>query len=207
MLSSLNGYAQQCAAPEFVYTPGAGVVQDADAPIEAQADSVLSEDGLVTLEGNTSITWQGRTITAENATYNPETGEVGVNGDLRFESEGVRLRSASASIDIDNDQFQTGKATYEIDLNGNRATGEAESMQRMDDGSFLMNGATYSSCPALDNSWFIKANRIALYPDDGIGIAKKIVLRFKGVPILGLPAFSFPISPDEGYNCKQNFVI
>jgi len=107
------------------------------------------------------------------------------------------LNSSSAEIDIDDNQFQTGKTTYEIDLNGNRASGQAESMQRMDDGSFVMRGATYSSCPALDNSWFIKANRIALFPDDGIGIARNIVLRFKGVPILGLPVFSFPISPDR----------
>ncbi len=173
------------------------MVQDPDAPVEALADSVLSEDGLISLEGNTSITWQGRTITAENATYNPDTGDVEVNGDLRFEAEGIRLQSSRADIDIDNDQFKTGSATYEIDLNGNRATGEAASMERLDDGSFLMRGATYSSCPALDNSWFIKANRIALYPDDGIGVARNIVLRFKGVPLLGLPVFSFPISPDR----------
>jgi len=199
---SFSGYAQQCPAPTFVYSPGAAVVQtpvvqDPDAPVEARADSVISEDGLVTLQGNTSITWQGRTIIAENATYNPDTGEVDVNGDLSFEADGVRLESSSAEIDIDNNQFRAGKTTYEIDLNGNRATGEAESLQRKDDGSFVLRGATYSSCPALDNSWFIKANRIALFPDDGIGIARNIVLRFKGVPILGLPVFSFPISPDR----------
>lgn len=173
------------------------MVQDPNAPVEALADSVISEDGLITLEGNTSISWQGRTITAENATYDPQTGDVDINGELRFETEGIRLESSSAEIDIDNNRFQTGRATYEIDVNGNRATGEAESMQRRDDGSFIMNGATYSSCPAIDNSWFIKANRIALYPNDGIGIANNIVLRFKGVPILGLPVFSFPISPDR----------
>jgi len=75
LLTSLSGYAQQCPAPAFVYTPGHAVVQqDPDAPVEAQADQVTAEDGLVTLEGNTSISWQGRTIIAENATYNPETG-------------------------------------------------------------------------------------------------------------------------------------
>lgn len=197
LLTALSGHAQQCAAPLFVYTPGAGVLQDPSAPVEALADNVISEDGLITLEGNTSISWQGRTITAENATYDPETGDVEINGDLRFEAEGVRVQSNQADIDIDNTRFSTGSAEYEIDLNGSRATGKAQSMERMEDGSFLMRGATYSSCPALDNSWFIKANRIALYPDDGIGVARNIVLRFKGVPILGLPVFSFPISPDR----------
>ena len=187
-----------CPAPTFVYTPGSAVVRPADAPdapVEALADSVVSENGVVSLDGNTSITYQGRTISSENARYNPETGEVAIDGSLKFESEGVQLESKNAQIDLDNNEFKTGESIYELDVNGRHASGRATSMQRNTDGSFILEGATYSSCPKLDNSWFIKANRIELYPDDGIGIAKNIVLRFKGVPILAFPAFSFPISP------------
>ena len=193
-----SGFAEQCPSPTFVYTPGAAVVQRipiADAPVEALADSVLSEDGIVTLEGNTSITYQGRTISAENALYNPETGEVIIDGELSFESDGVRLESNDAEIELGNSQFKTGESVYEIDLNGRRITGRASSMERRDDGSFVLRNATYSSCPKFDNSWFLKANRIELYPNDGLGIAKNIVLRFKGVPILAFPVFTFPISP------------
>ncbi len=197
LLVSAQGFAQQCPAPTFVYTPGTAVVQGTDAPVEALADSVLSEDGVVSLDGNTSITYQGRTITAENATYNPDTGEVAIDGQLSFEAEGIQLESSNAEIDLDSNRFKTGESVYEMNINGKRATGRANAMERLEDGSFVMEGATYSTCPRLDNSWFIKANRIELYPDDGLGIAKKIVLRFKGVPFLAVPAFSFPISPDR----------
>jgi len=173
------------------------VVQDEDAPVEALADSVVSENGVVLLDGNTTINYQGRQITAENATYNPDTGGVTIGGNLVFESEGIRLESSDAEFDMDDNRFRTGESAYEMDVNGRRATGVARAMERLEDGSFLMQDATYSSCPKLDNSWFVKANRIELYPDDGLGIAKNIVLRFKGVPFLALPVFSFPIGPDR----------
>jgi len=147
--------------------------------------------------GNTTIDWQGRRISAENARYNPDSGEVDIEGKLSFEAQGIQLESENAAIDLDDNLFRTGQSTYEFDINGKRATGRAKSMERTAEGNFLMQDATYSSCPKLDNSWFIKANRIELYPDDGLGIAKNIVLRFKGVPVLAVPAFSFPISPDR----------
>lgn len=206
LLIATSGYAQQCPTPAFVYKPGAAVIQRIDPangpitanapnePVEALADSLISENGVVALDGNTSITYQGRTISSENATYNPETGEVLIDGALTFDSEGVQLQSNGAQIDLDNNRLKTGESVYEFDLNGRHATGRAGSMERREDGSFIMKDATYTSCPKLDNSWFIKANRIELYPNDGIGIAKSIVLRFKGVPLLYFPAFSFPIS-------------
>lgn len=206
MLAATRGHAQQCPAPTFVYEPGGAVVQSSttaaansagSTSVEALADSVISERGVVSLDGNTSITYQGRTITAQNAQYNTDTGEVSIEGELSFAADGIALQSENASFDLDNDRFKTGRSVYEMDLNGKRATGEANAMERMEDGSFLMSDATYSTCPKLDNSWFVKADRIQLYPDDGIGIAKKIVLRFKGVPLLAVPAFSFPISPDR----------
>ena len=203
LLIASSAYAQQCPSPTFVYSPGNAVLLPVDGlvveddEVEALADSVLSEDGVVSLDGNTSITYQGRTISAENAIYNPNTGEVSIDGALSIEAEGIDLESTGAEIDISNNQFKTGESVYEIDLNGRRATGRADSIERTENGVFILRGATYSSCPAVDNSWFIKANRIALYPNDGIGIARNIVLRFKGVPIFAFPIFSFPISPDR----------
>jgi len=206
LLTATSGYAQQCPTPEFIYQPGAAVIEridptgepiaadGADEPVEALADNVVSEKGVVTLDGNTSITYQGRTISSENATYNPETGEVFIDGDLTFDSEGVQLQSNGAQIDLNSSGIKTGESVYEFGVNDRYATGRARSLERQEDGDFIMKDATYTSCPKLDNSWFIKANRIELYPDDGIGLAKNIVLRFKGVPILYFPAFSFPIS-------------
>ncbi len=163
--------------------------------IQAEADKVISEDGVVSLEGNTTIALGDRILNAENAKYLPESGEVLIEGEVTFRSLGVKLDSQDAKIDMDDNLFSTGPSTYEIDLNGNRATGGASKMEKNDKGEYALEDATYSTCPAGDKSWFIEANDIRLYPDEGIGTAKNIKLNFKGVPLLAIPRFSFPISP------------
>ncbi len=190
---SNGALGSQCPAPRFVYEPGT-FESNPDDPIVAEADSLLSEDGQVTLRGNTSIRFQGRELAAENARYNAATGEIAVDGDLSFTGEGIQLKSNEAFIDIDDDVFRTGESEYELDLNGKRATGTADAMEQLANGNFLMQGATYSTCPPGDVSWFVRADSIKLDPEEGIGVAKDLRLVFKGVPLLALPAFSFPIS-------------
>lgn len=185
----------ECPAPAFIYEPGNAVVVDPNEEVLAEADRVISEDGVVSLDGNTTITYQNRVLSAENAQYNPATGEVSINGELSFIADGIRMESNNAVIDMDDNLFSTDNSVYEFDVNGKRATGTAERMARNEQGHFSLNGATYSSCPPGDKSWYIRAKELNLYPDDGIGTAKNLSLIFKGVPLLAVPRFSFPISP------------
>jgi len=178
-----------------VYEPGNAVISDPDAQVSAEADKLIGEDGIYTLNGNTTITHQNRVLTAEDAQYNAVTGEVSVEGELSFEADGVRVQSKNAQIDMDDGLFSTEQAIYEFDINGKRATGAAKRMERNELGEFRLNGATYSSCPPGDKSWFLRAKELNLYPDEGIGTAKNLSLIFKGVPLLVVPRFSFPISP------------
>jgi LPS-assembly protein len=187
--------AEQCPVPAFTYQPGSAILSDPDAPVVAEADHVVSEDGTVSLDGNTTISFQGRELSAENAQYKPDTGEVIIDGQLTFRAEGISLDSENARFDMDDDLFSTGMSRYELNINGKRATGDADHMERDAEGNFKLDGATYSTCPPGDKSWFIRASRIQLFPGDGIGTARSISLNFKGVPLLYIPAFSFPISP------------
>ncbi|WP_157735905.1 LPS-assembly protein LptD [Granulosicoccus antarcticus] len=185
--------AAQCPVSRFVYEPGAFAKVPGE-QIEAEADRITSQDGTVSLEGNTTVRYQGRELAAENASYNPTTGKVSVTGDLKFLGEGFQLESSDAVIDMDDDLFRTGQSEYELDLNGKRATGTAETMERNADGHFIMEAATYSTCPPGDLSWFVRADRIDLDTEEGVGTARDLRLVFKGVPLLALPVFSFPIS-------------
>lgn len=184
-----------CPASEFKYTPGDAFAFDPDAPIEATANNVTTKDGVVTLDGETVINYQNRRLLAENALYNRNTGIVEIAGDLVYESDGVHLRSSDATFDIENNTFSTGDSSYEMDLGNRRANGEAAGMARVDTGEFRLENATYSACPPGDKSWFIRAESIELDRNEGIGTANKITLNFKGVPLLAVPTFSFPISP------------
>ncbi len=119
---------------------------------------------------------------------------MAIDGQLEFRGRGIALDSNDARFDLDDELFDTGRSDYELDLNGKRATGSANRMSRNAAGEFRLDGATYSTCPPGDESWKILARTITLYPDRGFGHARDIRLRFKGVPIFAIPAFSFPIS-------------
>lgn len=193
LLFSTGVQSAQCPVSRFTYEPGRFDTRPGES-IVAQADSLFSDENGISLSGNTTIRFAGRELAAENAQYDPATGEVSVNGKMSFLGEGIRLQSTNAFIDIDDDLFRTGQSDYELDLNGKRASGTASSMARQADGHFVMEGATYSTCPPGDLSWFVKADSIDLDTEDGIGTARDLRLVFKGVPLLALPAFSFPIS-------------
>ena len=81
-------YGSQCPAPRFVYEPDQFL--QTDEPLIAEADRVVSEDGVVVLEGNTTLEYQGRVVSADNAEYNTETGEVAINGCLLYTSPSPR---------------------------------------------------------------------------------------------------------------------
>ena len=182
-----------CPAPAFVYTPETFASQPG-APVTAEADSIESDNGVFKLEGNTIIEYLGRKMTTQNALYDQNTGELSVEGSLEFIGQGIALESNNAFIDIDDDLFSAGESDYELDINGNRAAGSAESMQGLPNGDFTLEQATYSTCPPGDRSWFVQAESLKLYPSEGIGTAKSLRLVFKGVTLLALPRFSFPIS-------------
>lgn len=183
------------AQPDFEYQGGQGFEFDPSLPVEATAESVISKDGVVTLTGDTRIAFQNRTLIAENAIYNRETGEVEIDGEMSYESDGIRLSSRNAQFGLSSSTFQTGESEYEINLGDKRANGDAAMMSRNEAGIFRLSEATYSTCPPGDKSWFIKAEDIFLDTEEGIGTANKITLNFKGVPIFAVPTFSFPIGP------------
>ena len=185
--------ASLCPVPSYVYDADK-FVSTPGAPVTAEADSVQSNDGVVMLEGNTVIEYLGRKLTAQNALYNQTTGELSVEGALNFTGQGFQLESNDAFIDLDDDKFSTGQSDYQLDINGKRASGSAEVMQGEPNGDFTLEEATYSTCPPGDKSWYVKADSLKLYPSEGIGTARNLRLVFKGVPILALPYFSFPIS-------------
>lgn len=61
----------------------------------------------------------------------------------------------------------------------------------------VVSGATYTSCPrdgSGDPAWLLSADRVRMDFANNEGIAEGAVLRFYGVPILGAPVLSFPLT-------------
>ena len=67
--------------------------------------------------------------------------------------------------------------------------------------------ATYSTCDFSDRDWEVKANRVTLDRDEGVGYGRNVVARFKGVPIFYTPWLSFPLNDERktGFFSNQFF--
>lgn len=195
-----SAIAQTCpiVAPDrpFALT-GATDTADANADeipaVIASAEQILSDDNIVSLLGGAELAYLDKRIAADNVQYNTDTGEVTIDGDLTLAGEGIELSSNAANFDLDDDRFAVGETRYRVNVDGTRATGDARGMRGDPNGVFVLEGATYSTCPPEKLDWYIRADRLSLDTESGVGIAHGLGFRFKGVPVFGLPVFSFPI--------------
>jgi LPS-assembly protein len=168
---------------------GDRVILSADS---AESDPTQPEN--IRLNGTIEILHKGGAIQAENALYNANTNRASVDGDMTYESAGLRIHSADAEIDIADGTFRLGESGYEVTSGDVLSQGRAGEIRRDSDGALKLNSASYSSCPPGDNGWRLTASQIKLDGDEGVGTARDVTLRFKNVPLLYTPIFSFPIS-------------
>ncbi|OED43652.1 hypothetical protein AB833_03360 [Chromatiales bacterium (ex Bugula neritina AB1)] len=146
------------------------------------------------LNGMISIRHRDGGIKAENATYDPVTDIARVDGVMSYEAAGLTVESADANVNIKDGTFRLGDSGYKVQNGSVISQGRAGSISRDAKGNLRLSRASYSSCPPGDNGWGLKAKNIKLDLDAGVGTARGVSLRFKDVPILYAPAFSFPIS-------------
>ena len=81
----------------------------------------------------------------------------------------------------------------------NDAYGEADRVDFIDDKRAIIRNATYTTCqrrpgPSWMPDWILRATSIRIDEEEEVGQAEGAVLSFKGLPILPVPALSFPLS-------------
>gem|GEM_PF-4341153 len=185
----LSGLSQQISTSTTSQLPPDTVVLSADS-----ANSDPNDPEQILLNGEISIESQDARISAENARFDQRTKEAIVDGRVQFETDGLTVNGEDASLDLENNTFQLGSSGFIVENGVTVSRGEAQGISREEDGKLRLDSSSYTSCPAGDNGWLIKADNIKLDQKDGVGTARNITLRFKGIPIFYAPVFSFPIS-------------
>ena len=77
------------------------------------------------------------------------------------------------------------------------ARGAAETMNLTPEGILDLKNVTFTTCPANDESWNLKAKDITLDTRAKIGEARDTKIDFMGVPIMYLPYVSFPLGDER----------
>jgi LPS-assembly protein len=96
--------------------------------------------------------------------------------------------SATGGADFKDAQFQMLQRS---------ARGAAQTMNLTPEGILNLKDVTFTTCPANDESWKLKATDITLDTRAKVGEAHDAKVNFMGVPILYLPYVSFPLGDER----------
>ncbi len=168
--------------------PNDRVLQFEAGKLEAQ----LGPEPMAELTDGVLVRSGDKLVGADSARYRPADMAVVLEGDVRYEDSATQVASDAAEF-----AYATGIVQFEgaeFSLGSNNARGGASHIEINQDGRLELDQVSYTTCPPGSEDWLLQASSIDLDTREGIGTAKGIRMRFKGVPILYAPYLSFPIS-------------
>ena len=186
----------------------------ADPEIELTSDSAtLGVDGDAVLEGDVRITQGERTLSAKDVKYDRRTGVFAVAGEVRYADPSLQVSGRGGEFEP---KGGAAFADAAFELPERPARGAAERLTLSSDGKLGLEGVWFSTCPASDPDWRIRAGSIEIDPATRNGTARDAAVEFMGVPILYLPWMSFPVGsqrksgflfPNVGYSSRSGLQV
>jgi LPS-assembly protein len=173
--------AQQPVAPTGVRTAQ---------PTDIEGDSLSGTEDSRQFEGNVALRRGDQFLGTDKLTYDSETGHYVAVGSVRYQDAGMRLVADKAEGNQESDTHDISNVRYQ--LVSRRGNGGASHIE-MHGPEGVLYGATYSTCPPDARSWELRAQRIDVNTETGMGLAHDATLRVGKVPVLYVPWFPFPI--------------
>jgi len=167
-------------------------------PVFVSGDRMSGRTDLdTTIEGHVELRKAGTVVHADRLEYDQPSDQVKAQGNVRFNHKGDVFEGPSLEIKVDAFEGHFDEPRYQFLRN--EGHGEASRADFLDASHTVIHNATYTTCrrkPGPDwlPDWVVRATSISLDTDEEVGIAQGAVLRFKDVPILPIPAFSFPLT-------------
>ena len=168
------------------------------APVFLRAERISGRPDLDTLlEGKAELRKADTVIRANRLTYDQPTDRVVATGDVRINRAGNVYEGPK--LDLKVEAFEGSFTAPRYSFLQNDAHGTADRADFIDASHAQVHNATYTTCrrepgPDWMPGWILRARRIDLDNDAETGVAHGGVLSFKGVPVLPVPAISFPLS-------------
>jgi LPS-assembly protein len=186
------------ASPRLAPLPRADAARQL--PIVLQARTITSEPERQTVaEGDVEFRRGGLVIRADRLAYDNVRDTARASGSVSIAREGVVYRGPLLEIAVQ--RFEGFFLEPQFDFTELGAGGRADRIDFLGPGRSRATRALYTSCPRVDPGatgdepdWVLKTERVTIDLDANEGLAEGAQLRFLGVPILALPALSFPIN-------------
>jgi LPS-assembly protein len=149
------------------------------------------EPNLYHMTGGVRLQRADQVLQAEDVTYNADSTAYDAKGNVRYQEAGMLLRADRMTGTTTPNQGDADHVTYQ--LLQSRGNGVADHAKVTDPTHGRMRMATYSTCDVGKHQWEFRAKTVELNKDTGVGTAWNGTMRFKGVPFMYLPYFTFPL--------------
>ena len=167
-------------------------------PTFVSGDKISGQtDGVVSVEGQAELRRHDTVIRADKLEFDQRNNEARAQGEVLVNRNGNRFEGPELQLTVDTNQGTFQKPTFS--LLQSEGQGDASRVDFLDADRLSAFDARYSTCPRTPGApwmpdWLIRATRVDLDNAQQTGTAVGGVLEFKGVPILGAPYFSFPLT-------------
>jgi LPS-assembly protein len=206
--------AAEFACPDYTLGPVMPPAPDRSrAPIIVHAERLEAGQGREgEINGQVELERADQHIATERLLYDPGTGVVTIPGPLEYRDQQVWFRGAEARYSMAEESGYFSLVDY--GLTGSSANGSAEWVELVGGHTSRLHVIEYTTCPGEDPDWRLRARELELRHEEGMGSARGARLDFKGVPVLYVPWFTFPIDdrrktgflyPGFGHNSDQGF--
>lgn len=198
------------------YVPDLPTAGDrAAAPTAIRARRSDSSDGReYTLTGDVSLQRLDQLLRADRIDYDRDSTAYAASGNVRYQDHALLLRARSIHGTTTPDRATASKVQYLLlAAHGNGTAGAAEILDRE---RSAYSDATYSTCDPRHRLWEMSARRIDIDSATGIGRARDVSMRIKGVPFFWLPYLRFPangqrmsglLAPSFGVSSNSGFFL
>lgn len=154
-------------------------------------------DGAMVIEGQAELRRHGTVIKADRLEFDQRTSEAKAQGHVLINQNGNRFEGPELQLNVDTSRGHFEQPAFS--LPESEGHGDAQRVEFLGKDRLAATEARYSTCPRTPGrqwlpDWLLRADRIELDSAEETGTAHGGVLEFKGVPILGAPYLSFPLS-------------
>jgi LPS-assembly protein len=142
--------------------------------------------------GDVELRQSGQVIKTEHLLYGQESKDVLAEGAVRIEQNGLIVTGLVLKMNLDTDLGEMSQPTFEF--SENHARGGAEVMHILGRKNYTFDDATYTTCPAGNDDWMLRMNRLDIDRTIQVGVAHQARVEFKGIPILYTPWMDFALN-------------
>ncbi|WP_296751665.1 LPS-assembly protein LptD [Thiobacillus sp.] len=192
LLTAASAAANGLALKKDVELAGSAAAGKAG-PLFVTADRIESTAAnVIEASGQVEARQAGQNFFANWLRYDTTLSRVEARGQVRLEQAALQVAGDTFKFNLDDYSGELTQPVYRFPSQQGR--GNADRIEFIDENHFKLQDATYTTCSADNDDWFLKVSDLDIDRTRSVGTARHASLRFLGVPILYTPWVDFPLS-------------